>query len=143
MDPNGHTSASSSAPGKRTLEDLFRPPIDLMFKGNLQNVCSFCIFLYLLLLHSEYLFAIQARDAGVSIKKWLMVNVQNVSEFSCQVLNRDVWSNTSVKELIRDHFIFLQVLRTIISIPVCKRKFRKLGDSFNSYTWTVKKASAI
>ena len=35
----------SSAPGtsgssKRTLEDIFRPPIDLMFKGNLLNVST-------------------------------------------------------------------------------------------------------
>ena len=87
MDPNGGTSASSSVPEKRTLEDLYRPPIDLMFKGNVQN----------------------ARDAGVAAKKWLIVNVHNVSEFSCQVLNRDVWSNTSVREIIRDHFIFLQL----------------------------------
>ena len=38
-----------------------------------------------------------------------MVNVQNVQEFSCQVLNRDVWSNPAVKEIITEHFVFWQV----------------------------------
>ena len=38
-----------------------------------------------------------------------MVNVQNVSEFTCQVLNRDVWSHKRIKDLIKEHFLFLQV----------------------------------
>jgi hypothetical protein len=50
-----------------------------------------------------------ARDAGVACEKWLMVNVQNVMEFSCQILNRDVWSNKAIKTVIKEHFIFWQV----------------------------------
>jgi hypothetical protein len=38
-----------------------------------------------------------------------MVNIQNPSEFSCQVLNRDLWSDGFVKDIIRQWFIFLQV----------------------------------
>ncbi|XP_041350204.1 UBX domain-containing protein 7-like isoform X2 [Gigantopelta aegis] len=72
---------------KKTLEDLFRPPIDLTFKGTFHS----------------------ARDAGTNQNKWLMVNIQNVQEFLCQVLNRDVWSNPVVKDLIKSHFIFWQV----------------------------------
>lgn len=47
---NGFTSlASTSSSGKRTLEELFRPPIDLMFSGNLQNVNAlFLKFCYIL-----------------------------------------------------------------------------------------------
>ncbi|KAG7170289.1 UBX domain-containing protein 7-like [Homarus americanus] len=71
----------------KTLEDLFRPPIDLIYRGTFQT----------------------ARDAGVSRKRWLMVNVQDSSEFPCQVLNRDVWSNTAVKTIVKEHFIFWQV----------------------------------
>lgn len=41
--------------------------------------------------------------------KWLMINIQNVQDFACQCLNRDVWSNEAVKNIIRDHFIFWQV----------------------------------
>ncbi len=51
----------------------------------------------------------QARDAGKSQGKWLLVNIQNVQEFTCQALNRDIWSNAGVKALIKDNFIFWQV----------------------------------
>ncbi|XP_021940456.1 UBX domain-containing protein 7 isoform X2 [Zootermopsis nevadensis] len=80
-------TGSNVSPMKRSLEDLFRPPLDLMFHGTFQN----------------------ARDAGVAHQKWLMVNVQNVLEFSCQILNRDIWSNKAVKTVIKEHFIFWQV----------------------------------
>ncbi len=71
---------------KRTLEDLFKPPIDLTFKGDLQS----------------------ARDAATEAKKWLMINVQDACEFQCQILNRDVWSNKAVKTILREHFVFWQ-----------------------------------
>ncbi|KAK8748208.1 hypothetical protein OTU49_016372 [Cherax quadricarinatus] len=80
-------SAHRSRRKMKTLEDLFRPPIDLIYRGTFQA----------------------ARDAGVSRKRWLMVNVQDSSEFPCQVLNRDVWSNPAVKTIIKEHFIFWQV----------------------------------
>lgn len=38
-----------------------------------------------------------------------MINIQNVQDFACQCLNRDVWSNDAVKTIIREHFIFWQV----------------------------------
>ncbi|ELT92791.1 hypothetical protein CAPTEDRAFT_20428 [Capitella teleta] len=72
---------------RRTLEDLFRPPIDLLHKGTFET----------------------AKEAGCKTNKWLMVNVQNVKEFQCQVLNRDVWSNEAVRSLIKRHFILWQV----------------------------------
>lgn len=90
---NSNSSSSSlSASGRsrsktKTLEDLFRPPIDLIYKGTFQA----------------------ARDYGVAKKRWLMVNIQDASEFPCQVLNRDVWSNAAVKTIIKEHFIFWQV----------------------------------
>ena len=52
---------------------------------------------------------IQARIAGQSSNKWLLVNLQDSTEFSCQVLNRDLWSNEKVKKVIRNNFIFWQV----------------------------------
>lgn len=72
---------------KRTLEDLFRPPIDITFKGTFASL----------------------RDEGKTKNKWLLVNVQNVQEFVCQALNRDVWSNRNAKAVIKDNFIFWQV----------------------------------
>ncbi|XP_052261535.1 UBX domain-containing protein 7-like isoform X2 [Dreissena polymorpha] len=71
----------------RTLQDLFRPPLDLTYKGTFVN----------------------AREAGKSQGRWLLVNIQNVQEFACQALNRDIWSNTAVKALIKGSFIFWQV----------------------------------
>lgn len=51
-DAKDHPSSSKSK--KRTLEELFRPPVDLMFKGDWQ----------------------MARDKAVDDRKWLMVNIQ-------------------------------------------------------------------
>ncbi|TRY93688.1 hypothetical protein DNTS_029397 [Danionella cerebrum] len=70
-----------------TLADLFRPPIELMHKGSFET----------------------AKDSGQLENKWLMINIQNVQDFACQCLNRDVWSNEAVKTIIREHFIFWQV----------------------------------
>ncbi|KAL2097955.1 hypothetical protein ACEWY4_007162 [Coilia grayii] len=70
-----------------TLADLFRPPIELMHKGSFET----------------------AKDSGQLTNKWLMINIQNVQDFACQCLNRDVWSNDAVKSIIREHFIFWQV----------------------------------
>ncbi|XP_051944041.1 UBX domain-containing protein 7 [Hippocampus zosterae] len=70
-----------------TLADLFRPPIELMHKGSFET----------------------AKDCGQLENKWLMINIQNVQDFACQCLNRDVWSNDTVKTIIREHFIFWQV----------------------------------
>ncbi|KAM3865574.1 UBX domain-containing protein 7 [Diretmus argenteus] len=70
-----------------TLADLFRPPIELMHKGSFET----------------------AKDCGQLENKWLMINIQNVQDFACQCLNRDVWSNDAVRTIIREHFIFWQV----------------------------------
>ncbi|OZJ06108.1 hypothetical protein BZG36_00982 [Bifiguratus adelaidae] len=72
------------------LADLFRPPFDLMFKGDFDAAsCA-------------------ARAEARKEKKLLMVNIQDPSQFPCQVLNRDVWNDNQVKELVREHFVFLQ-----------------------------------
>ncbi|KAE8750246.1 hypothetical protein FOCC_FOCC003054 [Frankliniella occidentalis] len=72
---------------KKTLEDLFRPPIHLMFHGTF----------------------LAARDEATNRERWLMVNIQNMKEFSCQVLNRDIWSDSVIDSVIRQHFTFWQV----------------------------------
>ena len=88
--------AASRKGKKRTLEELFKPPIDMMYKGDFQS----------------------ARDHASSAKKWLMVNIQDACEFQCQVLNRDVWANEAVKTILREHFIFWQVRKLGNSIKV-------------------------
>lgn len=71
---------------KRTLEDLFKPPLDLLYQGDWQS----------------------ARDLASSSGRWLLVNIQNPQEFQCQVLNRDLWSNPGVKMIVKEHFVFWQ-----------------------------------
>jgi len=71
---------------KRTLEELFKPPLDLMWQGDWQS----------------------ARDRASSTHRWLLVNIQDAKEFQCQVLNRDLWSNAGVKAIVGEHFVFWQ-----------------------------------
>lgn len=48
------------------------------------------------------------RAIGKADKKWIMVNLQDMNDFSCQALNRDIWKDENVKQLVKDHFVFLQ-----------------------------------
>lgn len=83
----GEEAAETSGNRRMTLQQLFRPPLELMFRGSLTS----------------------AREAGQEQNKWLLVNIQNGTEFNCQVLNRDVWSHQAVKDIIKGNFIFWQV----------------------------------
>lgn len=72
----------------KRLEDLFRPPCNILFLGSF----------------------IEAREHAKTLNRWLLVNIQNPQEFACQVLNRDVWSNQQIQEIVKDHFVLWQVL---------------------------------
>jgi len=93
-DPEAHRRALSRATGgaseatskSNLLADLFRPPFDLINSIPIS----------------------QARDEGKETQKWILVNVQDPSIFDCQVLNRDIWKNESIRETVKEHFIFLQ-----------------------------------
>ncbi|KAI2619280.1 hypothetical protein GGR54DRAFT_604160 [Hypoxylon sp. NC1633] len=76
--PNSTTS--------RRLRDLFAPPARLISRLPLDA----------------------ARDIGKEEKKWILVNLQKLEDFRCQVLNRDHWKIENIVSLIREHFIFLQ-----------------------------------
>lgn len=86
----GLENLTSAARRATALEDLFRPPLDLMFKGTLDG----------------------AREEGRRRNKWVLVNVVDPTNFPCQALNRDVWSASLVKDIIKDSFIFWQVYST-------------------------------
>jgi hypothetical protein len=49
-----------------------------------------------------------ARDEGKEEGKWILVNVQDPSIFDCQQLNRDIWKDEGIKELVKENFIFIQ-----------------------------------
>ncbi|KAL5597015.1 uncharacterized protein BROUX77_006963 [Berkeleyomyces rouxiae] len=84
-DPETGQSASRS----QRLAQLFRPPFDLMARLSWED----------------------ARDEGKDEKKWILVNLQDMNNFHCQALNRDIWRDQAVKDLIQEHFIFLQYAR--------------------------------
>jgi len=51
-----------------------------------------------------------ARAVAKDARRWLLVNLQRDSEFSCHALNRDVWRDELVENLIREGFIFWQAM---------------------------------
>lgn len=83
--------SSNNENRRRTFDDLFRPPLDLIFRGTFE----------------------MAKFEGQRKNKWILVNVQNQLEFACQVLNRDVWSNPTVRAIIKEHFLFFQTYHDI------------------------------
>eukprot|EP00741_Cyanophora_paradoxa_P008755 tig00000140_g8476.t1 len=68
------------------LQDLFRAPTEIMFAGNFM----------------------QAKAQALSEKRWLLVNIQSESEFASHQLNRDVWANPGIQQLVSNHFVFMQ-----------------------------------
>ena len=78
--------ASEQTSKSNHLADLFRPPFDLIAPLPFSA----------------------ARDQGKEDERWILVNVQDPSIFDCQVLNRDIWKNPSIRDTIKEHFIFLQ-----------------------------------
>ncbi|KAG6040513.1 hypothetical protein E4U41_000334 [Claviceps citrina] len=88
---DGPSSANPANPADRSsharrLEDLFRPPYDLMSRIPWE----------------------QARMLGKEDKKWILVNLQDMNDFNCQALNRDIWKDAAVRDLVSENFIFLQ-----------------------------------
>ncbi|KJZ80113.1 hypothetical protein HIM_00827 [Hirsutella minnesotensis 3608] len=79
-------ASSENGAHARRLEDLFRPPYDLMSRVSWD----------------------EARTLGKEDKKWLLVNLQDMNDFNCQALNRDVWKDEAVRAIVSENFIFLQ-----------------------------------
>ena len=53
-----------------------------------------------------------ARTMAKDSKRWLLVNLQRDAEFASHALNRDVWRDELVENLIREGFIFWQQVRS-------------------------------
>jgi thioredoxin-related protein len=80
----------------KTLQSLFQPPTELLFIGPWEA----------------------ARHQASLQNRWLLVNLQHNSEFSCACINRDIWNKETVQELVKKNFIFWQVAD---DSPDCKR----------------------
>ena len=98
---------ASKSKKRNTLAQLFRPPIDILFSGSFDavklNYLLRLLFIYLLIL------SFKAKRLGARANRWILLNIQNSEEFECQCLNRDLWSDDTVKEIIKANFIFIQV----------------------------------
>ena len=51
-----------------------------------------------------------ARNVAKDTRRWLLVNLQSDSDFACHALNRDVWREDLVENLVREGFIFWQAV---------------------------------
>ncbi|KAJ5335988.1 hypothetical protein MYU51_020123 [Penicillium brevicompactum] len=78
--------ASDASSKSNMLAEMYRPPFEIMSRLPWDA----------------------ARDEGKDNEKWLLINVQDASVFDCQVLNRDLWKDTSVQDTVKENFIFLQ-----------------------------------
>jgi UBX domain-containing protein 7 len=52
-----------------------------------------------------------ARTMAKDSKRWLLVNIQRDAEFASHALNRDVWRDELVENLVREGFIFWQQVK--------------------------------
>ncbi|GJC83289.1 UBX domain-containing protein 5 [Colletotrichum liriopes] len=99
-DDDGPTPAQPAQPvstegGTRAqrLAELFRPPYDIMSRLDWD----------------------EARQEGKDEKKWILVNLQDMSDFNCQALNRDIWKDAAIRQLLEESFIFLQYDKSALS----------------------------
>ena len=75
------------------LADMFAPPEHIMCKeGGFEG----------------------ARTMAKDNKRWLLVNIQRDSEFASHALNRDVWRNDLVENLVREGFVFWQAVSVVL-----------------------------
>ncbi len=75
----------------KTLEEIFKPPFELMFDGTFM----------------------EAKKLAKQKQKWLLVNIQKGDVFHSNELNRDVWRSELVSDLIRNYFVFWQKLENV------------------------------
>jgi hypothetical protein len=101
---HSHQDKHKSEEMSGSLSDMFAPPTTLMHRGGgFQGARA------------------TARDA----RRWLLVNIQRDSEFACHALNRDVWRDELVVNLVREGFIFWQAVSQLYQLyttPTCTWK---------------------
>lgn len=50
-------------------------------------------------------------EVGVKEERWMLINIQDPTMPKCQVLNRDIWNDPKIVDMVREKFIFLQCRR--------------------------------
>ncbi|KAA3678124.1 uncharacterized protein DEA37_0000999, partial [Paragonimus westermani] len=84
-DLNGTRERAISKRGH--LRQLFQPPTGILFRGSLS----------------------EARAAARSNKQWLLLSLHDEGCFDCHLLNRDVWKDPRIYQIIKRNFIFIQI----------------------------------
>lgn len=69
-------------------QQMFAPPIEIIYKGNFHSACR------------------EARN----LNKWLLVSVHNNENFKCHLLNIGLWKYPPMIQLIKENFVFWPVL---------------------------------
>ena len=88
-DLGGTTAASARTSQPPSLSTMFAQPTHLMHRaGGFMGAKNF------------------AKDA----RRWLLVNIQSDDDFACHALNRDVWRDELVENLVREGFILWQAV---------------------------------
>ena len=72
---------------RESLARMYQPPRHLMTDGTLDEI----------------------KNLAESTHRFVLVNVQDMNEFACNVLNRDVWSDERVARAVRESFVFWQI----------------------------------
>ncbi|KAK1618449.1 hypothetical protein QYE76_023966 [Lolium multiflorum] len=90
-----HMEALDGQPQRRaradkTLDDLFRPPYEIMFQGSFHD----------------------AKVHAARKDQWLLINIQLRDVFASHLHNRDLWSNEVVAQVIKDSFVFSLLQKT-------------------------------
>lgn len=99
-DPNAATAAARGPP---SLSTMFAPPTHLVHRaGGFMGARNF------------------AKDA----RRWLLANIQSEDDFACHALNRDVWRDELVENLVREGFILWQAVSILIVFAPCPRRCR-------------------
>jgi hypothetical protein len=84
-----HAYSSTAQQPPPSLSTMFAPPTHLMHRaGGFLGARNF------------------AKDA----RRWLLVNIQSDADFACHALNRDVWRDELVENLVREGFILWQAV---------------------------------
>ena len=78
-----------NSPPSHHLTSLFQPPANLIFRGTYSEVKA------------------NAKNNA----KWLLVNIQDSQEFASHMLNRDVWADDIVQNVVQSEFLFWQQYR--------------------------------
>ncbi|KAI8870917.1 hypothetical protein GQ42DRAFT_162395 [Ramicandelaber brevisporus] len=79
-------AAAAAAAPKSKFDELFEPPADLLHNAPLDTLLGW----------------------AKGQQKYAIVNLQDPTIFQCQVLNRDLWKDKRVRELIENSFLLTQ-----------------------------------